>query len=266
MIERIAIDTACHRVREEPALPAGEGKSICYTESCVQDAVRRAFGDLLPMIRKPQHGLPYYENFDEESRETCCLTRHATSVRELPVEEVRRLAEGWRRLQRASQDPELVPELRRLLVGFQLPNPVTEIHLYRLYEDSSGRRRLHVFWGYGERDDGSAPMPAGEVIAHLCDRMGLAEAAARGPDPDTVMRKPTALVRVQPTLPDQVRGVLRQAARWGRDFRARLGLRDRIRLAFSRLKANFLRLRERFWKRNDGNEEECSRKLACSRN
>ena len=39
MIERIAIDTTCHRVLEEPAAGPGPEASVCYTDIRIQEGL-----------------------------------------------------------------------------------------------------------------------------------------------------------------------------------------------------------------------------------
>lgn len=266
MIERIAIDTTCHRVLEEPAAGPGPEASVCYTDPRIQSLVRRSFGDLLPFIRQAEAGLPYYESFDEESRETCCLTRHASSPRDIPAEEVMRLAEGWRRLQQAARDPNLDGKLRALIQGFQLPNPVTELHLYRLYADGSGRTRLHVFWGYAEPDGRSAPTSAGQAVGFLLSRLSQTERLRMENVPATQARTPTTLLTTRhPTGSSWIR-LGRVLPNLAAALAACRFLAGRIRVGFSRLRTNIPSIRRHFFKRNDGKDGEFSEKYACSRN
>lgn len=135
---------------QEPGLKA-PSQRLTYSNGAVQDLVCRIFGDLLPRIEVDEGGRPHYELFDETGRNVCLESYAVESMEEIPALELLALEMAMECLQTLAINPEIPGSLQRILAGFQLPDPETNLSLYRLYKDSKGHTRLIVLWGFRDK-------------------------------------------------------------------------------------------------------------------
>ena len=180
MIQRVAIDTKRYQLLGESGFRAPNLR-IDYASPVFQTMVRESFGDLLPWIRMDAEGNPYYENFDEESRETCGLSQAIEHASQIPTSELMRLQDGWIRLNEMASKPGIDASLRSMLLTLQLPDPNTERRRYRLYEDSTGAIRLHVFWGFVSREGRRPSVAATTAVVELMEAVGYQDRPGTGP-------------------------------------------------------------------------------------
>ena len=161
MFGRINIDLQRQNLIEEAGFRSPEHRLTAISDK-VQEAVRSAFGDLMPRIRQDEAGKVWYENFDEESRETLSLSRALEPGEPWPEHEARRFIEGWEAL-RVQAQGESDPILGSFLLNLVVPDPVTRTNCYRIYTDVNGVPRLHVLWGTVAKDSRQQSLPTARV-------------------------------------------------------------------------------------------------------
>lgn len=166
MFGRINIDLQKQNLIEEAGFRSPEHRLTAISDK-VQEAVRSAFGDLMPRIRQDEGGKVWYENFDEESRETLSLSRALEPGEPWPEHEARRFIEGWEAL-RVQAQGESDPNLGSFLLNLVVPDPVTRTNCYRIYFDVNGVPRLHVLWGTMAKDSRQQSLPT----ARVCEMVG----------------------------------------------------------------------------------------------
>ena len=172
MFGRINIDLKKQNLIEEAGFRSPEHRLTALSDK-VQEAVRSAFGDLMPRIRQDEDGRVWYENFDEESRETLALSRALEPGEPWPEHEALRFIEGWEAL-RVQAETESDPNLGSFLLNLVVPDPVTRTNCYRVYRDVNGIPRLHVLWGTVAKDSKHQSLPTARVCEMV--RTGLTTA------------------------------------------------------------------------------------------
>ena len=135
---------------QEPGLKPPH-KRLSYSCGAVQDVVCRIFGNLLPRIEIDEGGRPHHELLDENGRNVCLESYAVESMEEIPALELLALELAMECLQGLAINPDIPGSLQRILAGFQLPDPETNLPLYRLYKDSKGHTRLIVLWGFRDK-------------------------------------------------------------------------------------------------------------------
>ena len=192
MFGRVTIDLQKNNLLEEAGFRSPEQRLSALSEK-VQEAVRSAFGDLMPRIRQDETGRVWYEHFDEESRETLSLSRPLEPGEPWPDHEALRFIEGWDTL-RVRAENESDPMLGSFLLSLVVPDPITRTSCYRIYQDVNGVPRLHVLWGTVAKDSKHESLPTGRVCEMVRTGLTTSVQTARARVPTSPVRMPTASV------------------------------------------------------------------------
>ncbi len=162
----LRVNEEIYHLVEEPGLKP-PSKRLTYASPNVQEVVCRIFGNLLPRIIIDENGKPYHELLDDDGRDLCLESRAVMSLDEIPSLELFTLEEATACLRGIARNAPVAENVRRILVSFQLPDPKTNLPLYRLYQDRDGHTRLLVLWGFQDRRNTGKFMLATTAISML---------------------------------------------------------------------------------------------------